>query len=103
MSKPCPIQNHRLPRIEDIIRGSAVVMERVCGKKNCRCLKGYKHRSIYISQYHKGGPRMIYIPKKNEKSALRLVKNYKILKIAIGKASELNMSRLTLARKEKQT
>jgi hypothetical protein len=103
MSKPHPIQNRRLPRIEDVIRGSAVVMERACGKKNCRCLKGHKHRSLYISQYHKGGPRMAYIPKKNEKSVLRLVTNYKILKTAIQKASELNMSRLTLHRKEKRT
>lgn len=43
---------------------------------------------------------MAYIPKKNEKSVLRLVTNYKILKTAIQKASELNMSRLTLVGKK---
>jgi len=68
-------------------------MERACGKKNCRCLKGHTHHSLYISQYHKGRPRMVYIPRKNEESVLRLVKNYQILKSAIYNASELNIGR----------
>ena len=99
MNKLRPIENRRLPRLNDVIRGSAVVMKRVCGKKNCRCLKGHKHWSLYISQYHKGGPRMSYIPRKNEKGVLRLVKNYQILKSAMSKASELNMSRFTVGKK----
>ncbi len=92
-------EKRRLPRIDDVIRGSAVVMERACGKKNCRCLKGQPHHSLYISQYHKGRPRMVYIPKRNEKSVLRLVKNFQILKSAMYNASELNIGRFTADRK----
>lgn len=43
---------------------------------------------------------MVYIPKKNEKSVLRFIENYRILKTAIGKASELNMDHLMLIGKK---
>lgn len=89
----------RLPAIDDVIRGSSVIMERVCGSESCRCLKGHKHRSLYVSQYHKGAPRMVYIPKSNERNVLRLVDNYRILKAAIYKASESNLKRFTAGAK----
>ena len=90
----------RLPAIDDVIRGSAVIMERVCGSESCRCLKGHKHRSLYISQYHKGSPRMVYIPKEFEKKVLKLVGNYRILKAAIYKASELNLMQFAAGARE---
>ncbi|MFH1594727.1 MAG: DUF6788 family protein [Candidatus Omnitrophota bacterium] len=100
MSKIRGRKRGRLPAINDVIRGSAVIMERVCGSSSCRCLKGHKHRSLYISQYHKGSPRMVYIPKGHEKKVLRLVDNYRVLKAAIYKASELNLGRLMAGAKE---
>ena len=90
----------RLPAIDDVIRGSTVIMERVCGSESCRCLKGQKHRSLYVSQYHKGSPRMVYIPKANEKKVLKLVDNYRTLKSAIYKASELNLNCFTVEKKK---
>ena len=103
MNKALTHKKRRLPAVDDIIRGSAVVMERVCGKPTCRCLKGHKHRSLYVSQYHKGSPRMVYIPKENEKKVLRLVGNYRILKSAIYKASELNLGRFTAGRRKRKS
>lgn len=91
----------RLPAIDDVIRGSAVIMERVCGSSSCRCLRGHKHKSLYVSRYHKGGPRMIYIPKAHEKKVLELIRNYRVLKSAIHKASESNLVRFTVRQKEK--
>ena len=93
-------QERRLPHIGDVICGSAVVMERTCGKKNCRCLKGHKHRSLYVSLYRKGAGRMIYIPKENEKNVLRLIENYRTLKSAMRKASEINTARFTAGGKK---
>lgn len=100
MSKTRGHKRSRLPAINDVIRGSAVIMERVCGSESCRCLKGHKHRSLYVSQYHKGSPRMVYIPKEHEKKVLRLVDNYRILKAAIYKASGLNLGCLMAGAKE---
>jgi len=99
MSKSRTDKKHRLPAIDDVIRGSAVIMERVCGSESCRCLKGHKHRSLYVSQYHKGAPRMVYIPKANEKKVLKLVSNYRILKAAIYKASDLNLGCFTAGKR----
>ena len=101
MNKARINKKRRLPAMDDIIRGSAVIMERVCGSESCRCLKGHKHRSLYVSQYHKGSARMVYIPKANERKVMRLVGNYRILKAAIYKASELNLGRLTAGAKER--
>jgi len=94
-------RQRRLPAIGNVIRGSCVVMERACGSESCRCVRGHKHRSLYVSQYHKGSPRMVYIPKEFEKKVLRLVGNYRMLKSAIYKASELNLGRFTARAKEK--
>lgn len=101
MNKTHSRKKRRLPAVDDVIRGSAVVMERVCGKPTCRCSKGRGHRSLYISQYHKGSPRMVYIPERNKEKVLRLIKNYRILKSAIHKASELNLARFTVLGKRK--
>lgn len=101
MNKTYSRKKRRLPAINDVIRGSAVIMERVCGSSSCRCLKGHKHRSLYISQYHKGSPRMVYIPKASEKKALKMVDNYRMLKKAVHKASESNLKRLITGAKEK--
>ncbi|MCD6326254.1 hypothetical protein J7M28_01675 [bacterium] len=34
------------------MHASAVVMSRVCGKPNCRCTKGHKHESLYVTRYN---------------------------------------------------
>ena len=91
------VRGKRLPwSVDDVICGSAVIMERVCGSSSCRCLKGHKHRSLYVSQYHKGGPRMIYIPKTNEKKVLGFIRNYQIIKSAMRKSSKQNLRRFTI-------
>lgn len=95
-------KTRRLPALGTIIRGSAVYMERVCGKPTCRCVKGHKHRSLYISQYHNGGQRMVYVPKADEKKVLGLIRNYQTIKSAIHTASELNLARLAAGRKKRR-
>ena len=100
MNKVRNRKTNRLPAINDVIRGSAVIMERACGSSSCRCLKGHKHRSLYVSQYHRGANRMVYIPKAREKKVLRLIRNYRMIKSAINKASELNLAGFTAGRKK---
>ena len=86
----------REAQIEDIMRGSLVMMKRVCGKSNCRCIKGYKHKSLYLSQYHKGSPRMVYIPKRAEAAARRMIRNYQKLKAILYKISDANIQLIAL-------
>ena len=79
------------PKIEHVIRGSLVWVERVCGKPTCRCAKGSKHLSLYISQSAKGKTRMIYVPERSKKEAIRLVQNYQRLRVAVNRVSEYNI------------
>lgn len=90
----------REAQIEDVMRGSLVMMKRVCGKPNCRCLKGYKHKSLYLSQYHKGFPRMIYIPKRAEVATRRMIRNYRKLKVILHKISDANIQLIVLPKEK---
>ena len=80
---------------EEILRGSIVMVKRYCGKANCRCLKGYKHRSLYISQSNKGESRLIYIPQRSEKEVRRLIRNYQALKRMMEEISRINIQLMT--------
>jgi len=85
----------KLPKkTEPLIRGSFVTMIRVCGGKNCRCLKGYKHRSLYLSQSSKGRLRMIYIPKEAEEAAKEGVFNYRKVKKLLNRLSQIHIAHL---------
>lgn len=85
----------KLPKkTEPLIRGSLVMMARVCGGKNCRCLKGYKHRSLYLSQSRNGKLRMLYIPRAAEEAAKEGVLNYRKVKKILNRLSQIHMARL---------
>ena len=87
-----------MPRITEVVYGSVVIVNRSCGKANCRCQKGFKHSSLYISQRYKGRTRMIYIPKRSEANVRRFVNNYHQLKVVMGKVSDINIGILTKGR-----
>ena len=84
-----------MPRITEVVHGSMVIVNRSCGKTNCRCQKGFKHSSLYISQRYKGRTRMIYIPKRSETDVRRFINNYRDLKVVMDKISEMNIRMLT--------
>ena len=95
-----PLKNRReaakgMPRITEVVHGSIVIVNRSCGKTNCRCQKGFKHSSLYISQRHKSKTRMIYIPKRSEAHVRRFVNNYHKIKVVMGKISDINLLMLT--------
>jgi hypothetical protein len=85
----------KLPRKTDpLIRGCLVVMARVCGGKNCRCLKGYKHHSLYLARSLKGQTRMTYIPKQAEEEVKKGVFNYRKAKLLLDRLSSIHLRRL---------
>ena len=84
-----------MPKLEESIKGSLVVMSRFCGKPNCRCQKGQKHKALYLSQSFKGKTRMIYIPHSVAKKAAKYVKNYKKAKGILNILSDINIRLLT--------
>ena len=58
-----------------LLRGSLVLMRRICGKQGCRCQQGEKHASWYLA-IRKGQRRsMIYVPPALEETVRRWVEN----------------------------
>ena len=58
-----------------IVRGTIITMKRTCGNPNCRCAKGEKHVSLYLSRSEGGKSKMLFIPKKYEAMVKRWVQN----------------------------
>ena len=80
----------------EYIHANLVNMERVCGNKNCRCIReGKKHRSLYLVTLKKDGARrMIYIPKRLEQKTKEMVQRYFRIKETVERISDINLERL---------
>ena len=81
----------RLPISREVIRGTMVLVKRSCGHKNCRCQKGFKHASWYLSQSKGGKTRMTYLPKKSVKKAREYTERYREIKALLNELSEINL------------
>jgi hypothetical protein len=87
--------SRQMPKVEECIRGSLVVMKRVCGKLNCRCQKGQKHKAIYLSQSYKGKTRMFYLPQSSEEMVYKYIKNSQKIRSALNFLSDINITLVT--------
>lgn len=85
----------QLPKLTESIRGSLVIMERYCGKPNCRCMKGHKHKAAYLSQSQKGTTRMVYVPESMKEKTQEHVRNYHKIRSILNKISDINIKLLT--------
>jgi hypothetical protein len=83
-----------MPKLTGAVRGSLVTMKRVCGKPNCHCRKGFKHKALYLSQRYKGRTRMVYVPQDMEEKAAEYTKNYREIKQILDKISDINIELL---------
>lgn len=79
------------------LRGNSVIMRRVCGNKNCKCIKkGKKHASLYISKNKGGNRKMIYVPKRLEEEVMGKLKAYQKIKKLTERISEINYEELKI-------
>ena len=92
---------HRLlDRADAFVHGSLIEMERCCGRPNCRCvLKGEKHRSLYLSQSQKGGPRMKSIPRDTQAEVRQWAANYQKARGYLEALSQLSWQKIISKRK----
>lgn len=85
-------------KVHRVVKGSLVWLKRVCGKAGCRCYRGKKHVSLYLSRSIKGKTTMTYIPHRYETAIEAAVGEYKMVLKALDKLSRIN---LTLIRQGK--
>lgn len=62
------VERQRLSKLRQLLarpgllRGNLVRMARTCGKPGCRCTRGQRHVSWYLSQSQGGKSRLLYVP-----------------------------------------
>ncbi|MHB8278112.1 MAG: DUF6788 family protein [Candidatus Humimicrobiaceae bacterium] len=86
----------RLINYSEYIHANLTVMERVCGNKNCKCIReGKKHVSLYLTTVKKDGKRnMIYIPKKLEDEVKAYTERFFKIKEILEEVAAINLERL---------
>ena len=86
----------------EFLRGNPVIMKRICGNKNCKCiLEDKKHKSLYISKNKDGKRKMIYVPKRIEEEVKGKLDAYQKIKKLTEKISEINYRKLDIEKKSK--
>lgn len=60
-----------------MVCGSLYQMQRTCGNHNCKCAKGQKHISWYLSERTQGKTKLIYIGRIIPPKLKKYVNNYK--------------------------
>ena len=77
--------------LETIIDGSLVIGVKSCGRKNCKCRKGKKHRHVVISRRKNKKTEIIYVSLTNEKTAQSSVATYSECSKIIKKICNINV------------
>ena len=85
-----------------IARASLVSRARACGKKNCKCAKGQKHVSLYLSTRVGKERKMIYVPPDLKRQVRTLVENFRTVEELIEKMSQASLKRF-LEQKDKRS
>ncbi len=93
----------RILNYSEYIHANLFTMERVCGNKNCRCIReGKKHKSLYLATMTKEKKRkMIYIPRRLEEKAREYTERYFKIKDVLEEISDINLKRLLEEKKTK--
>lgn len=71
-----------------LIRATLNVRHVTCGKSGCRCIRGHKHRALYLVCSTKGKKRQLFVPASMEQEVRRWVENYHSAMALLEKVSE---------------
>jgi hypothetical protein len=84
------------------VKGVLVISGRTCGKPQCKCSRGEKHLSCYLSIRHEGKRKMICVPKQWEGRIRTSVKTYKDVMELMDIVSDSCVDRLIKSKKTKR-
>jgi len=78
-------------RPKKMIRASLVFLANYCGKKDCRCKKGFPHGPYpYLSEKRKGKTRMTYVKKRTLDEVKREAEEYARFQHRLARLRKLN-------------
>lgn len=92
---------HKLPPIEEVLRGSILERSVRCGQPNCRCAAGQLHAATVLTVSFAGGrTEQISLPATLLRTVRQWVANYQRWWEAIEKVSAINRELLRAQRRE---
>ena len=77
-----------------VLHGSLNVREQLCGKPNCRCTRGERHRTLVLTVRSEGKSEQIYIPRHLEATVRRWVDQDHQLRDLLAKLARLHTERI---------
>ena len=81
----------KLNSLGPLVRGAVVESARICGKPNCKCQRGEKHKSNYFTSSVHSKSLRFYLPPQVVKEITAWCNNYKELKNIVEELSEINI------------
>jgi len=88
----------RLAHQDQFLAGSLVTMARTCGKPKCKCRRGHKHVSLYLSIRTGKQRKMIYVPAPLEPLARAAVGAYQQAQQLTARVSQACLERFLAAK-----
>jgi len=85
------VLRQELNSLGPIVRGAVVESLRTCGKPNCKCQRGEKHRSNYFTRSVHSKTLRFYLPPEVVEAIRTWCNNYKELKAIVEELSEINI------------
>ena len=85
---------HFLLRDKGLLRASMISHQTKCGKANCRCAQGEKHRSTVVEQHRRGKTRMRTVSAKQEQELEQWIQNFREVQGLLEELSEIHWQKL---------
>ncbi len=83
---------------DELIHGTLTVRQQKCGKPNCHCVDGPRHRALYLTVRSDGKPRQVFVPAQLEQTVQQWVEcDHRVQQLL----RELNEHRIELLQKLK--
>jgi hypothetical protein len=81
-----------------LLRATLNPRQKVCGKPNCRCVRGERHSALYVVASEDGKPRQLYVAHSLEPQVRQWVASYQRIRELLDELSRLHWDKL--ARRE---
>lgn len=82
----------QISTIGPVFRGSVAEVHLTCGKANCRCQEGRKHRAFYASYRLARTPKVVHVPKRWAGEAQKLRENWRRMKNLLEQLADVQVA-----------
>lgn len=86
-----------------ILHGTLSVRHQVCGKPNCRCTRGHKHRTLVLVVRDQGSTQQIQIPARLEDTVRRWLEQDREIRELLLEISGFHQDRVLKMKRKRRT